>query len=504
MTPHMTSRWLGRSIALGALATAGSLGGCGTDILGVTDPDIVLSANSAPGAINLKNGVLLRLAQALNGVQGPDAFFVFSGLVTDEWRSGDTFVQRNNQDQRIWDPTNTFNADPYRRLNRVRLQGESAIGALRQYLPDSLHLVGRMFALAGYVEVLIGENYCNGTPLSRLEGTTVVYGQPLTNDSMLGLSIATSDSALTQAGLSIARDTALIAQADSGLKPPPPPADTARWAADTARWRTQRTAGLRRLGEGIRVRTLASVVKGRALVDRGQFAAAASVVASVPDTFKYQITHSTVSNTNQTFALNNSAKRYTMVDREGGVGLDFVSANDPRLPRATGTDPNNDLIFDSAYPLFVTRQGIWTNTGSVSIVTGIEARLIQAEALLQTGNTAGWLAAIDSLRIKTGLYPTAISGFTRGANLAAIADTFANNTSRQKTHFRERAFWMFSTGHRLGDMRRMVRQYAFPPDSVYPGGTFFKGGAYGNALMMPVPSEELNNPNFTGCLDRNP
>ena len=493
-----------KSLALAALITAGSVGACGTEILGVTDPDIVLAANSAAGAINLKNGVLLRLAQALNGVQGPDAFFVFSGLVTDEWRSGDTFVQRNNQDQRIWDPTNTFNADPYRRLNRVRVQGFAAIQALRQYVPDSLHLVGRMFALAGYVEVLMGENYCNGTPLSGVVGTTVVYGPPLTNDSMLGLSIANSDSALTQAALSVARDSILIAQADSGLTPPPPPADTARWAADTARWRAQRNAGVRRRGDAIRVRSLASVVRGRALVDRGQFAAAALAVASVPDTFKYQITHSTVSNTNQTFALNNNAKRYTMVDREGGVGLNFISANDPRLPNATGADPNTDLIFDSAYPLFVTRQGIWSSTGAVSIVTGIEARLIQAEALLQTGNTAGWLAAINTLRTTTALYPTAISGFTRGPNLAAIADTFASNTSRQRTHFRERAFWMFSTGHRLGDMRRMVRQYAFLPDSVYPGGIFFKGGAYGNALMMPVPSEELNNPTFTGCLDRNP
>ena len=86
MTPYITAPWLRRTLTVVALATVGSVGGCGTDILGVTDPDIVLAANSAAGAINLKNGVLLRLAQALNGVQGPDAFFVFSGLVTDEWQ----------------------------------------------------------------------------------------------------------------------------------------------------------------------------------------------------------------------------------------------------------------------------------------------------------------------------------------------------------------------------------------------------------------------------------
>src|SRR5881409_1678494 len=168
-----------KSLAILVLMMGAPVGAC-TDILSVTDPDIILDAWSASAALALKNGVLLRLAQAVNGVQGPDALFVFAGLVTDEWRSGDTFVQRNNQDQRIWDPTNTFNADPYRRLNRVRVEGSAAIDAIRQYLPpDSTYLVGRMFALTAYVNTLIGEHYCNGTPLSRLDGATIVYGEPL-------------------------------------------------------------------------------------------------------------------------------------------------------------------------------------------------------------------------------------------------------------------------------------------------------------------------------------
>jgi hypothetical protein len=457
------------------------LGGC-TDILSTTDPDIILDANSVSGALALKNGVLLRLAQALNGVQGPDAFFVYSGLVTDEWRSGDTFVQRNNQDQRIWEPTNTFNADPYRRLNRVRVESEAAIRALREWVPDSAYLVGRMFALSGYVETLIGENYCNGTPLSGIDGTTIVYGPPLSNDSLQGLAMANADSALAEAGASIARG-------DSALANPTP--------ADTAKFRAIRN-------QGVRVQSLAAVVKGRALLDRGKFAAAAAAVAGVPDTFRYQITHSVNANTNQIFALNNNAKRYTMVDSEGVVGLNFISANDPRLPRATGTNPNNDLIFDSAFPLFVTRQGIWNLTGSVSIVTGVEARLIEAEALLQAGNTAGWLTAINTIRTNVALYPPVQMGFSRGPNLTAIADTFASNTSRMKTNFRERAFWMFSTGHRLGDMRRMVRQYAYPADSIYPRGGYYKGGVFGTAIMLPVPFEEVNNPNFTECTNLNP
>jgi len=193
-----------------------------------------------------------------------------------------------------------------------------------------------------------------------------------------------------------------------------------------------------------------------------------------------------------------------MVDREGTNGLDFISANDPRLPRATGTVIPSDLIFDSAFPLFVTRQGMWASTTPVSIATGIEARLIEAEAALRAGQTATWLTAINALRVNTALYPAAQSGFTRGPNLTAIADTFANDTSRIMTHFRERAFWMFGTGHRLSDLRRLVRQYNRPADSVYPIGAYYKGGLYGTAYVMSVPFEEVNNPSFTQCTNELP
>jgi hypothetical protein len=487
MTRHITTRWLVRGAALVTLATAVPLQGC-ADLLSVTDPDIILDANSAQGALALKNGVLLRLAQALNGVQGPDAFFIYSGLLADEWRSGDTFVQRNNHDQRIWDPTNTFYADPYRRLNRVRVEGQVAIRALRQYLPaDSSYLTGRMFALTGYTEALIGENYCNGTPLSDIEGPNIIFGFPLSNDSVLSLAIAAADSGLVEANNAIA-----LADAKWAALLNPTPGDTAKYRAIR--------------NQGVRSQRLAAVVKGRALLARGvaYFPAAAAAVAGVPDTFRYQITHSVNANTNQTFALNNGAKRYTMVDREGTNGLDFISANDPRLPRATGSAIPGDLIFDSAFPLFVTRQGMWASTSALSIVTGVEARLIEAEAALQAGQTAAWLSAINALRINTALYPAAQTGFTRGANLTAIADTFANDTSRLMTHFRERAFWMFNTGHRLGDLRRLVRQYNRPANSVYPIGAYYKGGLYGDAYVMAVPFEEVNNPNFTQCTNQNP
>ena len=82
--------------------------------------------------------------------------------------------------------------------------------------------------------------------------------------------------------------------------------------------------------------------------------------------------------------------------------------------------------------------------------------------------------------------------------------TTPDTAARTNLMFYERAFWLFSTGHRLGDMRRLLRQYEHPDSIVYPTGAWFKGGPYGDAIQMVLPVEELNNTNFHGCADRKP
>src|SRR3989454_11360790 len=101
--------------------------GCIHDILNVTDPDIVteetLRANTAVGAMALHNGTIFRLAQATAGTRiggGADPLFLFGGLITDEWLSGGTFIQRNTGDQRIFDDRKTVKQPPVRALNPGR------------------------------------------------------------------------------------------------------------------------------------------------------------------------------------------------------------------------------------------------------------------------------------------------------------------------------------------------------------------------------------------------
>jgi len=129
------------------------------------------------------------------------------------------------------------------------------------------------------------------------------------------------------------------------------------------------------------------------------------------------------------------------------------------------------------------------------VADGIEARLIEAEAMLQNGDGPGMVNALNALR--------ADAGNNGNFNLPALTDP-GTTDGRVDLLFRERAFWLFATGHRLGDMRRLVRQYGRPANTVFPTGPYFKGGNYGTDVNLPVPFAEQNNPNFTGCLNRDP
>ena len=84
--------------------------------------------------------------------------------------------------------------------------------------------------------------------------------------------------------------------------------------------------------------------------------------------------------------------------------------------------------------------------------------------------------------------------------LAALTDP-GTPGGRTDLHFQERAWWLQLTAHRLGDMRREVKSFGKPTSAVYPSGAYFKGANYGPNLELPIPLDEVNNPNFTQCLD---
>src|SRR3989442_6565408 len=137
-----------------------------------------------------------------------------------------------------------------------------------------------------------------------------------------------------------------------------------------------------------------------------------------------------------------------MADREGTKGLPFYSPNDPRLPRAQGTKNPDDLIFDTAYPFFVIRQGIWGPSSAVKIATGIEARLIEAEAALKILDYTTWLNKLNALRANAALVPVPQTGFTAGPALTPPGGPRGppHDTLRAQPMFRGRAVLVSFTG----------------------------------------------------------
>jgi hypothetical protein len=304
-----------------------------------------------------------------------------------------------------------------------------------------------MFAMIGYSEVQMGENYCNGIPFSEVSEGELVYGDPVSVDSAFKRAVASADSAL------------LFITGTGG--------------ADVA--------------------NLARIVKGRALLNLNRPAEAATAVAAVPSTFAYKVYHSDQTTTNQIWSLN-SAKRYVVGDLEGRNGLPFRTANDPRLPTTSG-----GLSFDTNTPFIA--QNVYGQFDPVSVATGVEARLIEAEAALRAGDNVTWLAKLNAARA-TRTTPPLLPPLTDPGNQAA----------RENLTFYERGFWFWGLGHRLGDLRRLIRHYGRAPESTFPTGTYHKGGNYGTDYNIPISFEETNNPKVgelfdstnDTCLNRTP
>jgi hypothetical protein len=245
----------------------------------------------------------------------------------------------------------------------------------------------------------------------------------------------------------------------------------------------------------------------------GQYTAAAAAVAGVPTGFTYNTTHTLALGRQQNgvFVFLSQSERFTVVDVDGGNGLNFRTAMDPRVPWAR--TPASDVGFDNATPQY--DQGKYASeTASLAIATGIEARLIEAEAALKAGNPGTWLTTLNALRAQTvgipTVYPAGFPAPSAFPALTPLADP-GSAAAREDLMFRERAFWLYLSSHRVGDLRRLIRQYGRTA-AIFPGGGGAayiingnnKGGVFGSEVNLPIPFDETNNPEFTACLDRNP
>jgi len=444
-----------RALGLAAVAALLPLAACNLDeALQVEDP-FTVTPGTARDTTNLPNtyaGARARFATAIGGRQNREGGLVLqSATFTDELVDSDGFSTRQSLDRRRPTETNAAVSDPYTYLQRARAEAINAAGLFASTSQAGSDLHVNLYNIIGYSELLLAESFCSGVPLSLVDvnGQFVPSaGQPTA--AVLDSAIAAFDQAVALAGSSYPTEV-----------------------------------------------NLAHVGKARALMFKGDYTGAAAVAALVPDGFRYFIEYdpATQDSYNAVEELLNEEKRWSTVDKEGTNGLDYMSAHDPRTPwgSATGTlyAPNGDGPTSAADGGIHFSQLKYPSRGSdVLLASGMEARYIQAEAALKAGNAASALTFVNAARAANNVGLTALTAAQFGATASAQALTL----------FRERAFSLWLTAHRLGDLRRMQKFFGFTQNQIWPIGVDRRGDAYGTDVALTIPQEERNNPLFTGCL----
>jgi starch-binding outer membrane protein, SusD/RagB family len=429
---------------------------------GIVDASAVGNKNAA---LALRVGAIGRLRNVVDG--GDERLWQQIGHITDEYHNADFQPSRADIDRR--QITSNNGSVPYASVTQPRGFFRDAITAMNTYSADSTALIGELYMGLGFLELSLGENYCNGIPLGITTAGEVKLGPPLSNADVIDTALKHLDSAL-----------AINKQTDV---------------------------------QGNFVRAASLIVKARLLVDKGQYAAAAALVpeSAVETSYQYLFTTSTGTNggleDNGHWQVQVNTARLSVGDSFDLVGtqpnlirnaLPFASAKDPRVPVRGPTGTAEDHLT----PMFI--QMIWANRDDpIPMVSGIDARLIEAEARLNANDYPGMMTILNRLRTTARRI-----GILNVPAMTAITTTPTTRDAAIDLYFREKAFWTFGRGQRLNDMRRLMRQYGRAEDRVFPTGVYSFGntatGTYGHDVNFPVNDAELNNPEFKGCTDRKP
>jgi hypothetical protein len=457
---HDFSR-VARAVTLGGIVAGGVLACDAKQPLVVKDPDVASpSVGTGPGSLPLlRTGTLADFAVAVVGAanvsnNGNEGFANWGAIFTDEFETHDTFPTRTEMDTRDATATNSSIAAQF--LNQGAAHND-AIRAFAQFSQFGAHTAGyaEMLNVDGMLYVYTAEHYCSGVPFSTVDINTgkVTFSQFLTTAQMFDTAVARFQAA----------HAALAGDTSDGA------------------------------GDITLQREFATVATARALLDLGLVAEAADTAASMSDHgFQYTILTS-VNTTRQENGIWNYTSHsaglqvFGVADGKNTNGLPHVSSPDPRVPFDTSATPaeNGDSPFfeQLKFPL---------SSSPFVVADYTEAQLIVAEGDIFAGNYAGGRAVMNALR----------AGFTGIGSLPDLPD-FSDSTQKVQMQqlLTERAEWMYVTGHRLGDWRRMLRPpYNGAPFSFVQDDVFGIVGPPGNHILsLPTPQQTNPNPNYVAC-----
>jgi hypothetical protein len=423
--------------------------------LRVQDPDVA-SPGTATGAGALPILSAGMLADFLVSYMGAadqsnnahEGIANLGGIFTDEFNDYDTFPTRNELNERLALPDNLTLTEVFENLGAVHGDARRALAQYAQYGPNSGGQ-SEAYSIDAYIYILVAEHWCSGEPFSILNVATgqIINSPFLTTAQML-------DTALAE--FAHAKQIALT--------------DTI--TADQPNLPT--LVGLATVGEA------------RALLDLGQVALAADTARTVASGFQYLIYASTntLRQENGVWNYTINGQEFSVADVKNGTGLPFVSANDPRVPSILSASPGTN-----GQGPFYNQQKYPTSTSNMVLADYTEAQLIAAEGDIAVNNNyPGARSIMNALRANV-------------PGLAPVADSSgASPKGQMQQLLYERAFWMYVTGHRLGDWRRMLRPpynaapFSFVTSDVYPVGTGLQP-----TLEFPTPSETNSNPNYQAC-----
>lgn len=444
---HSTLASLALLLALGVAACSTS------ELLDVNTPDQITpdKAASAVGAAALRASAIGNFAAFYGGDYGGSfhGINITSGMLTDEIesaRGGTEHLDSRAQNEAV-QPLNTTWAfvgqSTTQTIRGIRALKEFALESTAGEKATKATQIGHLYALQGFAYIILGENYCSGIPIANADDQ-----DPKTD-------ILTTAQLFTRAQAYL--DTASTTLGSTAADQP--------------------------------FRNLIAVGKGRVLTDLARYSEAATAVASVPTDFVFNISYSSTLE-NAIYGWMNGTLNYAPADNEGGNGMDYISARDPRVTviRNAAGAPTPRAGQDGA--IHFTQTVFPLASSPVPLATGVEARMIQAEAALKAGDPTAYVARMNEARAII-------------ASLAPLSDP-GTATAREDLLFRERAFWFWGTAHRLGDLRRLVKDYKRAATSVYPSGPYFKGGTYGTDVVLIPAQAERNNPDFQGCSPTTP